>query len=234
MATFYFNAAVDNEWQTLGNWWMDDNFTTQATALPTSVDDVIATASITSNSGSEPTVANFTFNDPNGNGPLISISITVNGDATFNDSSYNNGGTVTGDATFNDSSFNYGTVTGDATFNDSSFNYGTVTGNATFNDSSTNNGTVTGNATFNDTSLNSGTVNGDAVFNDSSSNFYSTVNGDAVFNDSSSNSGTVNGDATFSLSAASNQIAAGWSGSYGSVSFAYEKGINGSSILGVI
>ena len=218
MATFYFNAAVDNEWQTLGNWWMDDNFTTQATALPTSVDDVIATASITSNSGSEPTVANFTFNDPNGNGPLISISITVNGDATFNDSSYNNGGTVTGDATFNDSSFNYGTVTG----------------NATFNDSSTNNGTVTGNATFNDTSLNSGTVNGDAVFNDSSSNFYSTVNGDAVFNDSSSNSGTVNGDATFSLSAASNQIAAGWSGSYGSVSFAYEKGINGSSILGVI
>ena len=226
MATFYFNGAVDGEWQTLGNWWMDDTFTTQATALPTSVDDVIATASIASNSGSEPTVANFTLNDPNGNAPippLIGISITVNGNATFNDGSGNSGGTVTGDATFNDFSYNSGPVTGNATFNGSSINYSTVTGNATFNGSSYNGGTVSGNATFNDFSYNyygivSGTVSGNATFNGSSYN----------------NGGIVYGNATFSLSAASNQIAAGWSGSYGSVSFAYEKGINGSSILGVI
>ena len=186
MATFYFNAGVDNEWQTLGNWWMDDNFTTQATALPTSVDDVIATASITSNSGSEPTVANFTFNDPNGNGPLISISITVTGDATFNDSS-SNGGTVTGDATFNDISYHGGgTVSGNATFNDSSFNYGTAPGNATFNDNSYNYGYVTGNATFNGSSINDAIVTGDATFNDNSYlSVYGSVNGTSTFNDAS-------------------------------------------------
>ena len=132
MATLYFNGAVDNEWTTLGNWWTDSGFTTQATSLPTSADDVIATASISSNSGSAPTVVNFTLNDPSENFYFLGIAITVTGNANFNEYSYNDG-TVNGDATFNDSSVNYGAIGGNATFNDSSFAhplglyYGTVT-----------------------------------------------------------------------------------------------------------
>jgi hypothetical protein len=198
MATLYFNAAVDTDWATLGNWWTDDAFTTQATSLPTSADDVIASAIIAANSGSEPTVANFTLNGFS----HLGIAITVTGNATFNDSSVNRT-TVTGNATFNGSSYNY---------------YGK---------------TVTGNATFNDYSSSEGTVSGDATFNDYSYN-YGEVGGNATFNDSSYNRTTVTGNATFSLSSAAAQISGGFYGTYGSISFAYEKGINGSSILGVI
>ena len=156
MATLYFNGAVDAEWTELGNWWTDAAFTTQATGLPTSADDVIASAYISSNSGGEPTVANFTMNASG----ALAIAITVIGNAIFNNGAQNDG-TVGGNATFNDSSQNsYGTVTGNATFNDSSYNDGTVGGNATFNDSSYNDGTVTGNATFNNSSSNYRTVTG--------------------------------------------------------------------------
>jgi hypothetical protein len=197
MATLYFNAAVDSDWDEIGNWWTSDAFTTQASALPTSSDSVVLSATCDTNSGSEPTVVNLTQDSGD-----LGIAVTV-----------------TGDATFNDNSSNLGTVTGDATFNDDAYNYGTVTGDATFNDNSSNSG---------------GTVTGDATFNDNSSNLGGTVTGDATFNDDAYNYGTVTGSATFSLSAASAQIAGGFDGTYGSILFAYEKGINGSSILGVI
>ena len=226
MATFYFNGAVDANWQTLGNWWMDDTFTTQATALPTSADDVIASASIYSNSGGEPTVANFTLNDPsNSYASSVEIAITVSGNATFNDTSYNNYGTVTGNATFNDNSYNGGTVTGNATFNGSSVNYGTVTGEATFNGSSVNYGN-TGEATFNDNSANAispvlltnGIVNGNATFNGSSVS-YGTVTGEATFNDSS----FAYPSGTYSVVTVGTRTP-----------YPIPRGINGSSILGVI
>ena len=291
MATLYFNAAVNGDWAELGNWWTDDTFTTQASALPTSSDNVVLSATCNSNSGSEPTVVDLTFNDPTYDGGHLYIAVTVTGNATFNVSSYNYG-TVTGNATFNDNSRNdFGTVSGDATFNDNSRNdFGGVNGNATFTASSytgsptgTVSGTVTfssaspvsftvnsdvfgvwsqdtsswvfstegqnwtfnfnsslnysvtitGNATFNDYSANGGIVNGNATFNNSYNN--TTVTGNATFNGSSVNiSGTVTGNATFSPTSASAQIAGGFSGTYGSVSLAYEKGINGSSILGVV
>jgi len=193
-ATLYFNAAVNEAWTTVGNWWLDDGHTEPAGRLPNSVDSVVATASITA---SGQTVVDFTIG-----GIFVSLggTLTVTGMATFNNSSFNSGGsgTVTGDATFNDSSVNFGTVTGNATFNDSSANGGggTVTGNATFNGGSFNQGTVTGDATLNDSSFNIGTVTGNATFNDSSVNNAGTVTGDATFNDSSSNFGTVNGTVT--------------------------------------
>ena len=151
MATLYFNGAVDSDWATLGNWWTNAGHTTQATTLPTSADDVIATDSILSNSGSAPTVVNFTLNDPSTTYRSLAIAITVKGDATFNDSSYNdNYGGVSSNATFNDSAYNDGYITGDATFNGSSYNNGTVQyGNATFTGSSYNNGTVGGVEAYN-------------------------------------------------------------------------------------
>ena len=156
------------------------------------------TSEITTTSAAHDSVGGSVFN---GYSRIFSSS-TVNGGATFNDSSENYYGTVNGGATFNDYSLNSSssTVNGGATFNDSSWNArGTVNNGATFNGSSRNfYGTVNGGAAFDGFSTNhSGTVNDGATFNGSSRNF-AAVNGGATFNDSSGNSnGTVNGGATF-------------------------------------
>ena len=137
MATLYYNGAVDSDWNTLGNWWTSSAFATQASALPTSSDSVVLSATCDTNGGSEPTVVNFTLNDPSSGAYYIAIAFTVTGNATFNGSSYNDS-TVTGNATFNDNSYNSGTgtVTGNATFTESSYTStpagGTITGIVTF------------------------------------------------------------------------------------------------------
>lgn len=178
--TLYFTGAVDDDWAELGNWFDDAEGTVAAASLPTAADSVVASASISSNSGSAPTVVDFTLNDPNAGLFELGIAITVTGNATFNGGSVNNGN-VGGNATFNDNFFgasaNSGTVTGTATFNGSSANAsgGTVTGNSTFNDNSANDGTVNGNATFNGSSQNQSTVTGTATFNDSACNFGGTA-----------------------------------------------------------
>lgn len=192
MATFYFNGAADLaagqflDWQTLGNWWMDDTFSTQASSLPTSSDSVVMSATCDTNSGSAPTVVNLTMS---GSYVYVGISLTVTGMATFNGQSYYNYGTLNGNCTFNGSSWNSGpagTINGDAIFNDSSYNYQTVNGNATFSDNSYNLGTVNGNATFNGSAqMQSGTVTGNATFNGSSSMDEGSVEGNSTFNDTS-------------------------------------------------
>jgi len=119
-ATLYWNGVVDNEWTTVGNWWLDAGHTEPAGRLPAEDESVVVTESIIAIG----TVANFTLNDFGG----LTGSLTVTGMATFNDFSVN-AGDITGNATFNDSSANIGTVTGTATFNDSSCN-NTNTGTA--------------------------------------------------------------------------------------------------------
>ena len=151
MATLYFNAAVDADWNTLGNWWTSDAFTTQASALPTSSDSVVLCATCDANSGSTPTVVNLTFIAGFAD---FSIWITVTGNATFDDYSSNNN-IVTGNATFNDYSKNgisnpLTAVNGNATFNDSSYNNGIVGANATFNDISYNRYGITNQIFLND------------------------------------------------------------------------------------
>ena len=166
MATLYYNAAVDNDWNTLGNWWTSDAFTTQAAALPTSSDSVVLSASVTSNSGSAPTVVNMTST---GN---ISIPFTVTGTATFNGGGPNSGDTgttMTGNFVFNNDAFHGGgTIVGNVTFNDDSATYSSITGNITLYDRAINGSATTGNAVFNDESRNSssGDVTGTAMFND--------------------------------------------------------------------
>jgi hypothetical protein len=146
-ATLYFNAAVDNDWDEVGNWWLDDEHTQAAGRLPAAADSVVATASITA---SGQTVVNFTVSgstEVNGSFTVTGLATfqgscscgalgasTLNGNATFNDLAYLAPlGTVNGNVTFNDSSGSEGVVNGDATFNDSSFNDGTVTGTITDN-----------------------------------------------------------------------------------------------------
>jgi hypothetical protein len=152
MATFYFNGAVDSNWDTLGNWWTDNNHTIPALALPTSSDSAIISYGI--DSGNEPTILNLTVN-----GAYIStITITVTGNAIFNlGSSLRQSAQLNGNVTFNGASFIDGTnavVVGDVIFNTGSFNGGYIDGNATFNDNSYNNATIDGNATFNNSSYN--------------------------------------------------------------------------------
>lgn len=183
MATLYFNGAVDGDWNTLGNWWDDSGFTTPASALPTSSDSVIASATISSNSGSAPTVIDFTIGGGSYTIQLSSTILTVTGTATFNDST-SLLAQINGSVVFNDTSFNdNGVIVGNVVFNDSSYHDGTgtqygITGNVTFNNNSYCIGPIDGNnitVTFNDSSIlgvwdgtQGGYITGNAEFNDNS------------------------------------------------------------------
>ena len=175
MVTLYFNNAVNQAWDTLGNWWTDAGCTSAAAAIPATGDTVIVVADATL--GSAPSVliqpASVQFVATEGTGAALnSANLTAFSCAIeFNSGSYNDGTVTTG--TFNDNSINGGTVT-TGTFNGSSNNSNTVT-TGTFNGSSNNNyGSVT-TGTFNDSSYNSSGTVTTGTFNDSSSNNSGTV-----------------------------------------------------------
>lgn len=216
MATLYFNAAVDDDWAELGNWWTaydpeTDTYSSPAAGLPTSADDVVLRASCGTNSGSAPTVLTLIAE----NGETLSISMTatggfifdggaqitgtLTGDCTFDNSSYNDAtGEITGDCTFSNGSYNTGTITGDCTFDNNSYNTGTITGDCTFDNTSYTNGTITGNCTFSNGSYNdtAGEITGDCEFSSGSENRY-LVTGDVSFYGDSFSTGFVFGDADF-------------------------------------
>jgi len=144
MATLYFNAAVNTNWDTNGNWWTDEA-ATEPGNKPTSADSAVILASVASNSGGNPTIINLTVAT---NGVTVAgVTMTVTGVAAFSGSSSNNG-TITGDCTFSGSSSNNGTITGDCTFSGTSYNNNNsiITGNATFTGTSYigTGGTITG------------------------------------------------------------------------------------------
>jgi hypothetical protein len=148
-ATLYFNGAVDGNWTTVGNWWLDEAHTEPAGRLPAETDSVVATNYLTA---SGQTVVNFTMNDPDFIGWLLSGTLTVTGTATFNGES-GSFGTLNGNAVFNESAGLLSLLNGNAVFNDSSYigGPGVVNGDATFNDSSANFGSdnITGTITDN-------------------------------------------------------------------------------------
>jgi len=220
MATLYFFntvAAADTDWYTLENWWTNVGLTTQASSLPSSPDNVFL-LSMPSNTGSEPTVNSLTIDAPL---VFLVFPVTVTTTATFNYTSENRS-TITGDAIFNTSSVNSGgTVTGDATFNNNSYAdiASTIGGNATLNDNGLIIGaTVTGNATFNNSEMTNilaaaySNIDGTITFNNpivftfsgESNNWYGSSNTwifndthEWIFNSGASNRGYVNGNATF-------------------------------------
>lgn len=139
-----------------------------------------------------------------------------------------NDGTIPGLAQFNDSSSNNGTVTLSASFNDSSYNRGVVSGTATYNGLTGSNEfgyfvrgelvtaisipiTVTNNATFNGASLNQNTITGNCIFKNNSTN-NGVIIGNVIFRNSAYNAKDISGTVTLD----------------------YDKGINGSSILGLV
>ena len=205
--SWYFNASVDGNLATLGNWWLDPAFTTPATILPNSASIVFITQPVTSGTAS---YAVCTISANIGSSVSITAStITVNGGinsgslagtTTLNNSA-SNSGTITGATTLNDDSYNNGSIVGSATFNENAYNGadGSVSVNATFNGTEGNAGTVAGNAEFFDTTSNTGTVEGNAVFRNSSSNAGGVVEGNATIYNPSANpiAGAVMGTETY-------------------------------------
>lgn len=62
-----------------------------------------------------------------------------------------------------------------------------------------------------------------------------TISGNVLFEDLATNrGGTITGTTTFELTAATEMIASGYDGTYGTVEFKYGKGVNGSNILGIV
>jgi hypothetical protein len=234
---------------------------------------VIARAAITANSGSEPTVANFTMYEPSlAFQVYLQITLTVTGTAAFHDTA-GNSGALTGNCVFHDKAFAAGAINGHCTFYDTATAYSySITGNCTVNDfAAIQEGTVVGSIAFNDYASLVGAItvqNGICTFNDSAfCDTYPWITGDVRFNDTATTRriygldygvnppmlipGTwelpgygarINGTCTYSLSAATWNLKAGGlmpenpvdGYSLVTVSIDYEKGINGSSILGVV
>jgi phage baseplate assembly protein gpV len=226
MATLYYdNDTGDYDWATLGNWRLD-NFTgtrVPATSLPTSSDDVVVAADVWTNAGSAPTVANLTV--LGGNFAISSQTITVPGVAYFGPASSMECG-VAGGEVIADGCNSYGqngalTITGHLTVNGGTVIQQFIGCDAVFNDTSSFGDYLMGNGTFN---------------HNSRSGTYMSVNYDATFNDSSYCDGPVDGDATFNDSSycTANGVIAGTETYANRTPYPIPRGINGSSILGVI
>ena len=221
MANLYFNAAVDNDWDTLLNWWSDASFTIPSIALPATGDTVYIAADMYTGPSVPVTLNHIYVADASTGGGAFLVRLNVNitsdvtffdlsgtlgsgqfvGNVIFNDSSYNDiYFAITGAVTFNDSSYNAdaAVITGATTFNDSSYNVGIINGATTFNYLSSNSGIVTGNCIFNGSSFNTALASGTATFNDSSyNNAGGLVDYETIFNDSSYNAGDLYDVSTF-------------------------------------
>lgn len=186
----YFNASIDGNLLTIGNWWREPSFTTPVEYLPSSLDNVLIVANATSGTA--------TYLSAGINSASIGSSVSITASSITLNGTSSNAGTLVGATALNNTAFNTGTITGETTLNTDSYNNGTITGNATFNANTYNgiNGSVSGNATFRGTEGNAGTVGGAAEFFDTTENS-GTVEGNATFRNSSSNAGgVVEGNAT--------------------------------------
>jgi hypothetical protein len=204
MAILYFNdtaavsGAEDADWDTIDNWWTNEACTTQASNLPTSSDSVVIvglSVYLMVNSGSQPTIVNFTDTvgyavigfDITATGLVqtesIASSFTLTGDGIF---LYLYGSHVTGDATLRYMDGG-GSIGGTATFASIEPGHGLLDGTVDsavfYNNTQYSGGTVTNNATFNDVSDCYGSVGGDATFNDDAIGDNGSIGGNGTFND---------------------------------------------------
>ena len=214
--TRYFANSVDQNWDTLGNWWANAGCTTGFSGTLTGVTVTITDATVTCDStaglvvgrpitgtgiDTGSTVASIT----NGTEFELSLPAIANGSSnlscelhvipvTGNDVVIANGnGTVAGTPSAD--------VLGLVTVNgDSNLNVTLAAANFEFNDTSYIDGDITGNVTFNDFSHNRGGTGGVGF-----PSYTGGITGDCTFNDSSYNGsgynepggGTINGNATF-------------------------------------
>jgi hypothetical protein len=196
---FYFNAALDNDWNTLGNWWANEAHTAPAIRLPGIHDVVYAEVDILTNSGDPAIARNMTIIGP----AQFDIDITLSNRATFIEDANFTGVIVEGQAYFYENSINNWEINGDVRFYDRSYNNASINGSVRFYGTSYNKGTVTGRGRFYDSSYNhaEGHVINDedttGRFRDESIN-YGTVAGEEIeFEDVSKNLGEIIGNAEF-------------------------------------
>jgi len=122
--TLYFRPADggDNGWDSLGNWYIDANYTRPATRLPTSIDTAISVGPWVPAWSGTRQVARFTYDDE-GDGQGIAGGMIVRAGAMFR-GAVEVSMTITGDAVFSDNAYLVGSVSGVATFSDNACNAG--------------------------------------------------------------------------------------------------------------
>lgn len=216
MATRYFKNSVDQNWDTLGNWWSDAAFTEgfSGTLTGVTVTDTDETVTCDSTAGlvvgrpitgtgidTGSTVASIT------NGTEFELSLPAIANGSSNLTCELHVIPVTGDdvviATGNGTLA--GTPSADVlglvTVNgDSVLSVTLEAASFVFNDTSSNAGTITGNCTLTSSSWvasNTGTIFGDCVFDTGFNHSTGTITGVCEFNNTSSNSGTITGNCTF-------------------------------------
>jgi hypothetical protein len=196
---FYFNAALDNDWNTLGNWWTDEAHTVPAIRLPGIHDLVYAEVDILANSGDPAIARNMTIIGP----AQFDIDMTLSNRATFIEDANFTGAIVEWSAYFYENSINNWEINGSVRFYDRSYNNSSINGSVRFYNTSYNKGTVTGRGRFYDSSYNH--AEGHVIneedstgrFRDESIN-YGIVEGEFIeFEDSSKNLGEIIGNAEF-------------------------------------
>jgi hypothetical protein len=124
----YFNAAVDNNWNTLGNWWNDPGCNVQATIIPGVSNTAYIKANVNSNTGPSAQVGLLVLSGGN-----ISSGVSITAPAELYGKS-NNAGTVVGNVKLFGYSSNTGTITGNVdvyTLSQSSPG-GTISGTITY------------------------------------------------------------------------------------------------------
>jgi hypothetical protein len=124
MTLYYNNAASDGDWGNVNNWWQDDAFTIQASAIPTSSDDIEIYGDVTQNTAAYECY----FNNANvrDNSQVVNVynQLVCGGVINFYGTSGFSGWCV-GNISFHNSSgivFGYGTslIQGNVTMRDSS------------------------------------------------------------------------------------------------------------------
>lgn len=182
MSTLYYSNEIDNDWNTIGNWFLDSAKTTPAASIPQEGDDVIILKAI----------------DTPPTDPISLSSVTTN--LTFiNTVRFAN---ITSDQfTFNSSSRVFGSFTGNATFNGTSANNGEATGEVVFNGTSVNESEDSNDP---DNFPGGKIIGGPVIFNTSSIN-RNSIEVNVTFNDSSKNQSNILGDVTFNTPLFSHQ-----------------------------
>ncbi len=137
VATYYFNNEIDYSPSEIGNYWQDADCTVAAGSLPNFTRDVVFIVDgMGPCSGSGPAAPVIFDGDITFNGAATNHG-TITGDAVFNDTSSQvvDTAVIQGNATFNDSSFiSEGVIEGNAVFNGDSSeiqNRGSVDGTVT-------------------------------------------------------------------------------------------------------
>lgn len=185
--TLYFNAADDDNWSNLNNWWTTGDYNVQASSLPNAYDDVVVNESVQNASAYVFVKSLMLDGGNNSNFPgsyLINSVIVSTGEGAIFYTSSTNVGIIIGDLTVsdisangysisNDLKFASGFIIGDATFNaPTTANYGTIYGDTTFHGDFGNAGLIYGDVEYNDGTSNPGTVVGNVIFRDDSFNSY--------------------------------------------------------------